>query len=155
MMPPTSFTSSSSSSTIQSDRGSAVARTSVIFLSFLFIDVTPLVNWLELFFFFLMIRRPPRSPPFPSTTLFRSPFEERLRAQGRGGDHPVRPRLSSLAADTRRGAGPFGIWQTIVARWPKGPAPRRGAAASDEDRKSTRLNSNHLVISYAGFFFKK
>src|SRR6266566_6804979 len=67
------------------------------------------------FFFFLMIRRPPRSTLFPYTTLFRSP---RTR---RSGDH------------RQPGRGDRG----------------RG------DRKSTRLNSSHLVISYAVFCLKK
>src|SRR5215204_6690670 len=67
-------------------------------------------------FFFLMIRRPPRSTLFPYTTLFRS------RAAPRAGAH-------------RR-----------CAR----PTPR-----SARDRKSTRLNSSHTVISYAVFCLKK
>src|SRR6266850_3904870 len=68
-------------------------------------------------FFFLMIRRPPRSTLFPYTTLFRS----RRPPQGHVGGH----------------RGPH--------RWP----PDR------RDRKSTRLNSSHLVISYAVFCLKK
>src|SRR5256885_2933642 len=73
------------------------------------------------FFFFLMIRRPPRSTLFPYTTLFRS---------GR----PVR---RTLCEDDRRAEGPG--------------ADERPRA----DRKSTRLNSSHLVISYAVFCLKK
>src|SRR5215467_15773609 len=68
-------------------------------------------------FFFLMIRRPPRSTLFPYTTLFRSPRQSRLR--GAAGELP---------------------WLVGL---------RRG------DRKSTRLNSSHLVISYAVFCLKK
>src|SRR5256885_17228569 len=79
-------------------------------------------------FFFLMIRRPPRSTLFPYTTLFRS---HRARVAYPGddqghdgeGDRPARVRV-----DVR-------------------PMP--------EDRKSTRLNSSHLVISYAVFCLKK
>src|SRR5262245_63753693 len=72
------------------------------------------------FFFFLMIRRPPRSTLFPYTTLFRS--EDRaLRHRGGGG----------------RGHRPG-----------RARRPRR-------DRKSTRLNSSHLGISYAVFCLKK
>src|SRR5256885_12405238 len=73
---------------------------------------------LSLLFFFLMIRRPPRSTLFPYTTLFRSIDTP--------GDCP----------------GP------IAHRWHE-----RTAAA--KDRKSTRLNSSHLVISYAVFCLKK
>src|SRR6202046_2107077 len=71
------------------------------------------------FFFFLMIRRPPRSTLFPYTTLFRSP----------------RGLLRALPEDRRP-----------LAR----PTPRRG-----RDRKSTRLNSSHVSISYAVFCLKK
>src|ERR1039458_3718221 len=67
-------------------------------------------------FFFLMIRRPPRSTLFPYTTLFRSRY-------------PV-----------------GGEWEG---------ACRRGAAEKGSDRKSTRLNSSHLGISYAVFCLKK
>src|SRR6266446_9911513 len=75
-------------------------------------------------FFFLMIRRPPRSTLFPYTTLFRSA----LAGESRGG----------CGSDSRdRGAG-------------RGRARWRPA-----DRKSTRLNSSHLVISYAVFCLKK
>src|SRR2546426_1666126 len=87
------------------------------------------------FFFFLMIRRPPRSTLFPYTTLFRSSHEGRhvfRRAQPRSAH-----RAPGGVDECRRG---------VVE-----PAPRvRGA-----DRKSTRLNSSHLVISYAVFCLKK
>src|SRR5262245_62972537 len=75
-----------------------------------------------------MIRRPPRSTLFPYTTLFRS----------RPGDRHAHP---ALPGD--RGA------QAFRAR---APARRR---AVGEDRKSTRLNSSHLGISYAVFCLKK
>src|SRR5256885_12591154 len=73
-------------------------------------------------FFFLMIRRPPRSTLFPYTTLFRS-----------------LPRLRARAALARACAADGERHQ---------PDPFR-------DRKSTRLNSSHLVISYAVFCLKK
>src|SRR5256885_16306814 len=87
-------------------------------------------------FFFLMIRRPPRSTLFPYTTLFRSHPDGGGLADGpaAGGEH--RP---DGARGARRGA-------------------RRDAIAAHEllrDRKSTRLNSSHLVISYAVFCLKK
>src|SRR5947207_13845363 len=76
-------------------------------------------------FFFLMIRRPPRSTLFPYTTLFRSDstlipgfIEETLRIE------------SPVKADFR-------------------------LALDAQDRKSTRLNSSHTVISYAVFCLKK
>src|SRR5215475_15446923 len=77
------------------------------------------------FFFFLMIRRPPRSTLFPYTTLFRS-------AHRRSGSVPQ--------AAAKRG----------VAR-PEASRPIRQRA----DRKSTRLNSSHVKISYAVFCLKK
>src|SRR5438045_8007217 len=81
-----------------------------------------------------MIRRPPRSTLFPYTTLFRSDHE-RLHLLERHEQHE-RDR-------DRDGAGRCGT------RHPPGGA---GAA---RDRKSTRLNSSHLGISYAVFCLKK
>src|SRR2546426_3604381 len=86
-----------------------------------------------------MIRRPPRSTLFPYTTLFRSPHlavREGLRPRG----HPeLRP---------GRGHGAPGR--------PHGNlAAQRASVGLDRDRKSTRLNSSHLVISYAVFCLKK
>src|SRR5256885_10680055 len=78
-----------------------------------------------------MIRRPPRSTLFPYTTLFRS-FERFYR-----GDR---------ARHEAEGAG-LGL---AIARW---IAEVHGADIGD--RKSTRLNSSHLVISYAVFCLKK
>src|SRR5256885_14408228 len=89
---------------------------------FLFFCIFVQYSNVFLFFFFLMIRRPPRSTLFPYTTLFRSMC----------GVLPVsgactQPSVLSLSL-TR-------------SHWP--------------DRKSTRLNSSHLVISYAVFCLKK
>src|SRR5436190_10259035 len=79
-------------------------------------------------FFFLLIRRPPRSTLFPYTTLFRSPPD---------------------SAD-RRGSESLEHF-TSVPRWRSGQASCRAT----RDRKSTRLNSSHTVISYAVFCLKK
>src|SRR5256885_11823326 len=84
-----------------------------------------------------MIRRPPRSTLFPYTTLFRS-----------RGVNAVQ-RLGKLLRDHRlvgRGADGSAI---------RGGRARRRGAEHDQDRKSTRLNSSHLVISYAVFCLKK
>src|SRR2546426_3166066 len=83
-----------------------------------------------------MIRRPPRSTLFPYTTLFRSP------GGGAGRPAPHRP--------AARGAVPEPSRRTAPPR-PR-VAPRRHGG---RDRKSTRLNSSHLVISYAVFCLKK
>src|SRR2546426_5434737 len=82
-----------------------------------------------------MIRRPPRSTLFPYTTLFRSP-----PASG-GGD--VQSGKDSPRGRTRGRACPGGGGAGAVVE------------AGDGDRKSTRLNSSHLVISYAVFCLKK
>src|SRR5258708_30286591 len=71
------------------------------------------------FFFFLMIRRPPRSTLFPYTTLFRSVFSIGIGA-----------------------ARPMAFYTLWLLRRPR-------------DRKSTRLNSSHQIISYAVFCLKK
>src|SRR3712207_7439682 len=89
------------------------------------------------FFFFLMIRRPPRSTLFPYTTLFRS-----LRRRGAG----ARPREPHGAAGSdARARGRDGRRQ-VDACEARGPLL---------DRKSTRLNSSHANISYAVFCLKK
>src|SRR2546422_9270809 len=78
------------------------------------------------FFFFLMIRRPPRSTLFPYTTLFRSVFWS-IIATG-----CVWPLLLVVAVDSYLETGRLQV-----------------------DRKSTRLNSSHGYISYAVFCLKK
>src|SRR3712207_8351489 len=93
-------------------------------------------------FFFLMIRRPPRSTLFPYTTLFRS------QPAGAGHDSLGRPfqcRDRVRGADRRRGD----------AVEPGGDREWLAAAAAEGDRKSTRLNSSHANISYAVFCLKK
>src|SRR6266576_5462734 len=75
-----------------------------------------LLDYCFYLFFFLMIRRPPRSTLFPYTTLFRS--------------------AAGAAVDLRRAA-------------------HRHGDRHRRDRKSTRLNSSHVEISYAVFCFKK
>src|SRR5438034_6692158 len=87
----------------------------------------------SLLFFFLMIRRPPRSTLFPYTTLFRSPEPPQLLA--------IRQHIAERHEEFRR----------ILAA----PPVRKLLGALEGDRKSTRLNSNHTVISYAVFCLKK
>src|SRR2546426_3101052 len=89
-----------------------------------------------------MIRRPPRSTLFPYTTLFRSHSATKptrsWQALGRG-EEETRPTAESRWRHLHHGRG---------VRAPTGVPPVR-------DRKSTRLNSSHLVISYAVFCLKK
>src|SRR5258708_24646035 len=80
-----------------------------------------------------MIRRPPRSTLFPYTTLFRS----KTRQVSSPGNLPAR--LAQGAA-----------LRVSAAVW---AGPRR--YRSKPDRKSTRLNSSHQIISYAVFCLKK
>src|SRR5256885_8703161 len=79
-----------------------------------------------------MIRRPPRSTLFPYTTLFRSHFPRRY------GYRMAWPALRVLVE----------VWNDSIS--PMDPELR-----NTRDRKSTRLNSSHLVISYAVFCLKK
>src|SRR3712207_7718550 len=94
-----------------------------------------------LFFFFLMIRRPPRSTLFPSPPLSRPPGGRLAGAAG-----PQAPRPRRQPERVRRG-GADGDGAALQAA---APADRRGP-----DRKSTRLNSSHANISYAVFCLKK
>src|SRR3712207_7355702 len=90
-------------------------------------------------FFFLMIRRPPRSTLFPYTTLFRS-------RGGPDGGKGCRRRPADTG-ERHRLRAPCGA---------ACPAATHGRAGfSVRDRKSTRLNSSHANISYAVFCLKK
>src|SRR5260221_10839345 len=90
-----------------------------------------------------MIRRPPRSTLFPYTTLFRSPL--------RDGPRPGLPWLGRATATDRAHHSPDGVADGVP---PIDDADgRRGPGRLD--RKSTRLNSSHTVISYAVFCLKK
>src|SRR5256885_7125082 len=98
-----------------------------------------------------MIRRPPRSTLFPYTTLFRSPrVPARDRPPGRrpvhrSADQPRHPQEGRGAGGGGRVGGYRSLSGPVV-----GPVVFVGT-----DRKSTRLNSSHLVISYAVFCLKK
>src|SRR2546430_2992520 len=88
-----------------------------------------------------MIRRPPRSPLFPYTTLFRSP----RRTEG---PH-VAGVILAAGASRRMGAGRNKMLLQLEGESLLRRAARRA------DRKSTRLNSSHSQISYAVFCLKK
>src|SRR5260221_13961388 len=90
-----------------------------LLLTIFYASSLPLVS----LFFFLMIRRPPRSTLFPYTTLFRSGLYV----------------TEFLGFGVNLVTGDFS----------------RGATGEVSDRKSTRLNSSHTVISYAVFCLKK
>src|SRR2546429_3252638 len=88
-----------------------------------------------------MIRRPPRSTLFPYTTLFRSDVPD-----GQPGDPAAHD--SRVGVEHGGDREPAGDKSAVVGQ---GPAEVAGA----QDRKSTRLNSSHGYISYAGFCLKK
>src|SRR5438132_6088296 len=102
-----------------------------------------------------MIRPPPRSTLFPYTTLFRSeqrPRGRKHKSQRKPGGQPGhpghhRPLIPTAEVNVHESAAAGTL-----------PALRAKAAAkvrpSDKDRKSTRLNSSHTVISYAVFCLK-
>src|SRR3712207_8398581 len=92
-----------------------------------------------MFFFFLMIRRPPRSTLFPYTTLFRPAADERVER--------LRPLTSRADALARADGG-------VVEQRPEHRL-LVGEVVVERDRKSTRLNSSHANISYAVFCLKK
>src|SRR5437763_9942188 len=92
------------------------------FLIFIFLSIQ------SFYFFFLMLRPPPRSTLFPYTTLFRPQLRPRHRLLGAAAADVLDPRHAGRRA--------------------LGGALRR-------DRKSTRLNSSHRCISYAVFCLKK
>src|SRR5947208_9551349 len=88
-----------------------------------------------------MIRRPPRSTLFPYTTLFRSPLlvtpEVQAELERRGQVELIgAPSIDWVGVPLKIGDRPIGV---LVA----------------QDRKSTRLNSSHQIISYAVFCLKK
>src|SRR5256885_13274770 len=85
-----------------------------------------------------MIRRPPRSTLFPYTTLFRSLIEDHVRFTS----SPLGRRV-------------LDNWQHLVSRFVKVMPTDYKRVLQARDRKSTRLNSSHLVISYAVFCLKK
>src|SRR3712207_7854699 len=96
-------------------------------------------------FFFLMIRRPPRSTLFPYTTLFRSRAAFGPSRAGIDDEQLNGLALQPARVDQRR------PHRHLVG---KGDGQRIGRLA-DRDRKSTRLNSSHANISYAVFCLKK
>src|SRR5438477_6581407 len=92
-----------------------------------------------------MIRRPPRSTLFPYTTLFRSEFMFAI------------PREQVVGVGRRR----FVMRNALIGIIPDEVLSRRPKeftspeTPKDSDRKSTRLNSSHMSISYAVFCLKK
>src|SRR2546426_12642692 len=101
-----------------------------------------------------MIRRPPRSTLFPYTTLFRSPEREKLTLYAvRYETQDKSPREDGLIHIYNTDIEKYGLSSSAVGKSlklhnEKGVIKRK-LEKNYEDRKSTRLNSSHLVISYA------
>src|SRR5256885_5726159 len=89
-----------------------------------------------------MIRRPPRSTLFPYTTLFRS----KATFHGVASSDALGNASGSESYQDRGPAQPFNMDSTTILAV---------TCADNRDRKSTRLNSSHLVISYAVFCLTK
>src|SRR5258708_20332253 len=92
------------------------------------------LSFSHLFFFFLMIRRPPRSTLFPYTTLFRS---------------------SQVTEEKHKNAAGGTIADYQYTYDAAGEITHQTDHGVTTDRKSTRLNSSHQIISYAVFCLKK
>src|SRR2546426_8445567 len=98
-----------------------------------------------------MIRRPPRSTLFPYTTLFRSHrIDEEIQPEKK--PH-VEPSATHHDSGTECAASEQTRDRAGAGDLPRGRA--QSPALQLQDRKSTRLNSSHLVISYAVFCLKK
>src|SRR5256885_6159638 len=97
-----------------------------------------------------MIRRPPRSTLFPYTTLFRSPLAGRFHVRALTAadlSDLLHFQLACYGADYAESGEVFARRLASAANC--------SLALEQGDRKSTRLNSSHLVISYAVFCLKK
>src|SRR5256885_6309194 len=102
-----------------------------------------------------MIRRPPRSTLFPYTTLFRSKTAGAVVSHPFGGImRSILVAVYELGAEEICAVGHHDCGMTkLSCERVLDKAQKRGV--SGEDRKSTRLKSSHLVISYAVFCLKK
>src|SRR3712207_9429124 len=99
-------------------------------------------------FFFLMIRRPPRSTLFPNTTRFRSEGDvEPLKAERQAEILQLRAEPRGLADEM--------FDRVLCAAGSRYALPEGGTAESVADRKRTRLNSSHANNSYAVFCLQK
>src|SRR5256885_9221684 len=99
------------------------------------------------FFFFLMIRRPPGSTLFPHPALFRSHAFNRPRGRFRNFMSHSRHWLEEEGSEDSHGRALWALGTVVGCS--------KDPGRHSLDRKSTRLNSSHLVISYAVFCLKK
>src|SRR3989454_6399870 len=99
-----------------------------------------------------MIRRPPRSTLFPYTTLFRSSPSRKQRNTPAPAEPASSRPASGFVLLVGVGDPRENVFQRMAAARQLAQSP---ASLADQDRKSTRLNSSHLVISYAVFCLTK
>src|SRR5207244_13074424 len=107
------------------------------------------------YLFFLLTPPPPSSTPFPSTTLFRSGLAARAPAR-----HQRVPALAPHQQNAvHRAQHPRKLRRARNHHRPdenlEAPAGASLRSRDQADRKSTRLNSSHQIISYAVFCLKK
>src|SRR5690606_40290447 len=101
-----------------------------------------------------LLTRPPSSTPCPYTPLFRSLRQQAEDAQRRVAEHLEAARQAQEEADRARRLAGFAPDELREAEEPEAPFSmeelvRRVEALEAQDRKSTRLNSSHVKISYA------
>src|SRR5207253_10299812 len=101
--------------------------------------------------FFFTIPPPPTPTLFPYTTLFRSD----LLSGGADAHAEAAACLGAVVEELARRATDLEVRRRALATWQRVDAARWLPAAFDLDRKSTRLNSSHVAISYAVFCLKK
>src|SRR3712207_8011864 len=100
-----------------------------------------------------MIRRPPRPPLFPYTTLFRSPASGATAASAAAAGVSTIARPGRIAAPPAEVAKAAEFWEAVGILPVEVVVPEGSGVTLD--RKSTRLNSSHANISYAVFCLKK
>src|SRR3712207_8642477 len=102
-----------------------------------------------------MIRRPPRSTPFPDTTLFRSPRGHRRPGRVSRGVDELLVEVDVGPGQSQRLTAPHtSLHQHLEHSRVTAATGGTATPATRPDRKSTRLNSSHANISYAVFCLK-
>src|SRR5258708_23810717 len=102
-----------------------------------------------------MIRRPPRSTLFPYTTLFRSEAVQGVKGQLTAWMDNKNPAYAIARERFASMSKPINQMEVWTGLQEKLAAPLGASERAARDRKSTRLNSSHQIISYAVFCLKK
>src|SRR5207253_6208505 len=104
--------------------------------------------------FFISLPRPPRSPLFPYTTLFRSGASQ-LRAAALIPAQALPQQSKNRRSIRQQGGSKSTVARPTLEQEISHSTSRPGHPDKTRDRKSTRLNSSHVAISYAVFCLKK